>query len=174
MEAIEILEYEHFLLRFGWRGGDACVDWAVTRLGNDEEGDDLEIVLLASARGREEVLALVEVILERYCGEKRLADEFLAGKYIAALRTAYLKGEETVESLDMKFSSIYSRLGYPDWLVMLSRNCEYSLDIPAFEEPFKNELEYVANLWDIAQSLPAFHASYSREKSNLHDAAVYR
>jgi len=53
MQAIEILEYEYFLLRFGWGGGDACVDWAVTRLGNDEEGDDLEIVLLASARGRE-------------------------------------------------------------------------------------------------------------------------
>lgn len=173
MEAIEILEYEHFLLRFGWGGGDACVDWAVTRLGNDEEADDLEIVLLASARGREEVLPLVEVILERYCGEERLADEFVAGKYIAALRTAYLKGEETVESLDMKFSSIYPKLGYPDWLVMLSRNCEYALDIPAFEEPFEKEFEYVANLWAVAQSLPEFNASYSWEKSNLHDA-VYR
>lgn len=157
MDAIEILEYEHFLLRFGWGGGDACVDWAVTRLGNDDEGDDLEIVLLASARGREEVLLLVEVILER------LVDEYVAGKYIAALRTAYLKSEETVESLDMKFSSIYPKLGYPDWLVMLSRNCEYALDIPAFEEPFENEFEYVANLWAAARSLPAFNASCSRE-----------
>lgn len=170
MVAIEILEYEYFLLRFGWGGGDSCVDWAVTRLGNDEEGDDLEIVLLASARGREEVLPLVATILERYCGEARLADEYFAGKYIAALRTAYLKGEETVESLDMKFSSIYPKLGYPDWLVMLSRNCEYALDIPAFEEPFEKEFEYVASLWTVAQSLPEFNASYSREKSNLHDA----
>jgi len=73
----------------------------------------------------------------------------------------------------MKFSSIYPKLGYPDWLVMLSRNCEYALDIPAFEEPFEKEFEYVANLWAVAQSLPAFNASYSRGKSNLHDA-VYR
>lgn len=96
--------------------------------------------------------------------------EYVA-KYIAALRTAYLKGEETVESLDMKFSSI--KLGYPDWHVMLSRNCEYALDIPAFEEPFENEFDYVANLWAAARSLPAINASYSREKSILHDA-VYR
>lgn len=173
MEAIDILEYEYFLLRFGWGEGDACVDWAVTRLGNDEEGDDLEIVLLASARGRAEVLALVEVIVERYCGEARLADEYCAGKYVAALRTAYLAGEETVESLDMKFSSIFPKLGYPDWLVMLSRNCEYATDIPAFEEPFEKEFEHIASLWASAQSVPDFHSRYSREESNRHDA-VYR
>lgn len=173
MKAIANLEYENFLLRFGWGGGEACVEWAVARLENDEEGDDLDIVLLASARGREEVLPLVETILERYCGAERVADEFMAGKYVAALRAAYLKGEETVESLDTKFSSMYSKLGYPDWLVMLSRNCEYALDIPAFEEPFEKEFEYVADLWTSAQSLSEFNANYSREKSNLHDA-IYR
>lgn len=80
VEAITELKHHYFLVRFGRDAGDACVDWAVTRLGNDEEGDDLDIVLLASARGREEVLPLVEAILARYCGPGRLSDaQVLAG-----------------------------------------------------------------------------------------------
>ena len=39
--------------------------------------------------------------------------------------------------------------------------------------PFEKEFEYVVNLWAVAQSLPDFNASYSREESNLRDA-VYR
>jgi hypothetical protein len=173
MEAISALEHEYFLLRFGWGNCEACVDWALTRLGNDEEGDDLEIVLLASARGRDEVLPLVETVLERYVGEHRMEDEFAAGKYIVTLRAAYVGGEETIESLDMKLSSIYSKLGYPTWLTMLSRNCEYATDIPEFEEPFEREFEYISGLWSIAQTCSEFNASYSRAKSNQHDIASH-
>ena len=114
MEAIDQLECEYFRLRFNYEAGDACVDWAVERLRLDQEGDDLEVVLLAGARGRDEVMSLVEVIIERYCGNNRLDDAFAAGKYISDLRTAYLQGKETIESLDAKFTSLYSGLGYPD------------------------------------------------------------
>ena len=169
MEAIRDLEYQYFVLRFGWGAVDGCVDWAVSRLLNDEEGDDLEIVLLVSARGRDEVLPLVEVIVERYCGADRMPDEFAAGKYVVALRGAYLRGDESIASLDTKFTSLYSKLDYRDWLTMLSRNCEYATDIPAFERPFELEFEYVARLWANAQDLAEFKASYSREQSNQHD-----
>jgi hypothetical protein len=82
---------------------------------------------------------------------------------VAALRGAYLRGEETLESLDIKFSTFYAKLDYPDWLTMLSRNCEYAMDIPAFERPFELEFEYVARLWAAAQNLSEFKLSYSRE-----------
>jgi hypothetical protein len=169
MEAIAELEHEYFLLRFDWGTGERCVDWAVARLGSDSEGDDLEIVLLASARGRDEILPLVEVIVERYCGADRSSNEFAAGKYVAALRIAYLRGEESIVSLDAKFSSIYQKLGYPNWLTMLSRNCEYATDVPEFEKPFELEFNYVASLWADAKSLSEFIAKYSRDRSNQHN-----
>jgi hypothetical protein len=170
MEAIAQLELEYFRLRYGYGSGEACVDWASERLQYDQEGDDLEVVLLAGARGRDEVLPLVEVIIDRYCGDNRLDDEFAAGKWVAALRADYVKGRETVESVDATLSILYPKLNYPNWLVMLTRNCEYATDIPAFKEPFEREFEYVASLWVSASSKAEFVAQYSREISNQHDA----
>lgn len=170
MEAMSPLELEYFRLRFGYGSGEACVDWASERLQYDQEGDDLEVVLLAGARGRDEVLPLVEVIVDRYCGSNRLDDEFAAGKYVVTLRTDYVQGRETVESVDAALSILYPKLGYPNWLVMLSRNCEYATDIPAFKEPFEREFEYVASLWASTASKAEFEAQYSREISNQHDA----
>ena len=163
------LELECFRLRHGDGQAERCVDWAVERLRLDQEGDDLEIVLLASARGVDEVLPLAEVIIERYRGDARLAEQFLAGKYIVALRAAYLAGRESVSSLDTIFTRLYPALGYPDWLVMLSRNCEYATDVPDFEQPFEDEFHHIATLWAQAESLAAFERVYSRETSNRHD-----
>lgn len=170
MEAIAQLELEYFRLRFGYGSGEACVDWASERLQYDQEGDDLEVILLAGARGRDEVLALVEAIIDRYCGSTRVDDEFAAGKYVVTLRADYVQGRETVESVDAVLSVLYPKLGYPNWLVMLTRNCEYAIDIPAFKEPFEREFEYVASLWALAANIAEFEAQYSREISNQHDA----
>ena len=163
------LELECFRLRHGDGLAERCVGWAVERLRLDQEGDDLEIVLLASARGVDEVLPLAEVIIERYRGDARLAEQFLAGKYIVALRAAYLAGRESVSSLDTIFTRLYPALAYPDWLVMLSRNCEYATDVPDFEQPFEDEFNHIASLWAQAESLAAFERVYSRETSNRHD-----
>lgn len=170
MEAIAQLELEYFHLRYGYGNGETCVDWASERLQHDQESDDLEIVLLAGARGRDEVLALVEVIIDRYCGETRLHDEFIAGKYVAALHADYIEGRETIESVDATLSILYPKLGYPNWLVMLSRNCEYATDVPKFREPFEHEFKYIASLWASVSSKVEFDAKYSREISNQHDA----
>lgn len=169
MEQLIELEIAFFQLRMGFGPADRCVDWAVERLRLDQEGDDLEVVLLASARGRDEVLPLIDVIIERYRGAQRLDEQFLAGKYIVELRAAYLAGRESVSSLDTIFTRLYPALAYPDWLTMLSRNCEYAIDVPDFEQPFEDEFHYIASLWAQAESLAAFGGEYSRQTSNCHD-----
>ncbi|APA68630.1 hypothetical protein [Janthinobacterium sp. 1_2014MBL_MicDiv] len=170
MEQLTELEIAAFQLSMGFAQADRCVDWAVQRLGLGQEGDDLEIVLLASARGAGEVLPLAEAIIERYRGAGRLNAQFLAGKYIAELRDAYLAGRESVQSLDAILTRLYPALGYPDWLVMLSRNCEYATDVQNFEQPFEEEFHYIASLWAQAESLAAFARAYRRETSDRHDA----
>jgi hypothetical protein len=169
MEQLMELELECFRLRHGDGRADRCVDWAVERLRLDQEGDDLDIVLLASARGMDEVLPLAVAIIGRYRGDARLEEQFLAGKYIVALRAAYLAGRESVSSLDAIFTRLYPALDYPDWLVMLSRNCEYATDVQDFEQPFEREFDYVAGLWAEAGSVAEFEQQYSRETSNRHD-----
>ena len=170
MEAIAQLEDEYIRLKLGVGDYQACIDWAIERLCQDQEGDDLEIVLLAAATKQEEVPPLVEQIIERYSGTGALDDEFVAGKYVALLRNAYLHGNETIQSIDAKLTTLYSGLGYPDWLAMLSRNCEYATDVPAFEEPFEKEFAYVAGLWASVKSRDEFEKAYSRAVSNRHDA----
>jgi hypothetical protein len=169
MEQLTELEIAVFQLDMGFAPAERCVDWAVERLRLDQEGDDLEVVLLASARGRDEVLPLADVIIARYRGAQRLDQQFLAGKYIVELRAAYLAGRESVSSLDAIFTRLYPALDYPDWLVMLSRNCEYATDVPNFEQPFEDEFHYIASLWAQAENLAAFERAYSRQTSNGHD-----
>ena len=169
MEQLTELEIAAFQLRMGFAPADRCVDWAVERLRLDQEGDDLEVVLLASARGVDEVLPLAEVIIERYRGTQRLDQQFLAGKFIVELRAAYLAGRESASSLDAIFTRLYPALAYPDWLVMLSRNCEYATDVADFEQPFEDEFRYIASLWARAESLAAFEREYRRQTSNGHD-----
>ncbi|MCC7596385.1 hypothetical protein IGS61_02735 [Janthinobacterium sp. FW305-129] len=172
MEQLTELELECFQLRHGDGRADRCVDWAVERLRLDQEGDDLNIVLLASARGMDEVLALAEAIIGRYRGDARLEEQFLAGKYLVELRAAYLAGRESVQSLDARLTRLYPALGYPDWLVMLSRNCEYAIDVPDFEQPFEREFDYLAGLWAEAGNVAEFEQQYSRETSNRHDVSA--
>ena len=169
MAQLTELDSAVFQLRLGFGHAGRCVDWAVERLRRDEEGDDLEVVLLASARGRDEVLPLAEVIIARYRGAQRLADQFLAGKYIVELRAAYLAGRESVSSLDAILTRLYRALDYPGWLVMLSRNCEYATDVADFAQPFEDEFRYIASLWAPAESLAAFGREYRRATSNRHD-----
>ena len=169
MEQLTELEQACFQLRHADGQPDRCVDWAVERLRLDQEGDDLEVVLLASARGRDEVLPLADVIIARYRGAQRRDQQFLAGKYIVELHLAYLQRLESVSSLDAIFTRLYPALAYPDWLTMLSRNCEYAIDVPDFEQPFEDEFHYIASLWAQAEDLAAFEREYSRQTSNVHD-----
>lgn len=169
MEQIDALEQAYFRLRLREANADLCVDWAVERLRWDQEGDDLEIVLLASARGADEVLPLAEVIIDRYKGERRLDAQFLAGQYVVTLWDAYQADQIDIYSIDQKLTALYTELHHVDWLVMLSRNCEYASDMPDFVQPFEQEFRYIAQLWRNAASTAQFDSLYDRETSNRHD-----
>ena len=169
MQALAERELACFQLRHGHGQARRCADRAVERLRLDEEGDDLDIVLLASARGVGEVLPPAEAVIARYRGAQRLGDQFLAGKYIVELRHAYLAGRESVSSLDAILTRLYRALDYSDWLVMLSRNCEYATDMADFAQPFEDEFRYIASLWAQAESLAAFEREYRCATSNRHD-----
>ena len=170
MQALAERELVCFQLRMGFGHAERCVDRAVERLRLDEEGDDLDIVLLASARGVGEVLPLADAVIAPYRGAQRLGDQFLAGKYIVELRHAYLGGRISVAALDAIFTRLYPALGYPGRLAMLSRNCEYALDVADFLLPFGHELHHIAHVWAEADSLADFEQRYSRETSNEHGA----
>ena len=74
-----------------------------------------------------------------------------------------------MQSLDVILTRLYPALAYPDWLVMLSRNCEYATDVPEFVQSFEREFAYPAGLWAGADSVAEFEQRYSRATSNGHD-----
>ncbi|MEO0534623.1 MAG: hypothetical protein AAF215_12260 [Cyanobacteria bacterium P01_A01_bin.123] len=169
MEAIEQLQEIYVLHKVGLHEPKVCIDWAIERLQLDQEENDLDIILLAAATKREEVLPLTRAVLEKYCNLSTLDEQLIIGKHIVELYQKYLSKSETIKSLDCKFTRLCNDLGYPNWLVMLSRNCEYATDIPAFQECFEQEFEYIASLWSFVSSFQEFEEKYSREVSNQHD-----
>lgn len=169
MESIAKLAQQYFLLKMEIGNYQLCIDWALDRLRLNQEGDDLNIVLLAAATTSDEATPLIEAILDAHFGLTNIDANFAAGKYVVLLHSAYLSGQETIESLDIKFTKLYYKLKYPCWLTMLSRNCEYATDIPAFMEPFEMEFEYIAGLWATVISLIDFDLKYDSAISNSHD-----
>jgi len=169
MNAIRDLEQRYFQIKFGLGKPSACIDWAIDRLQANEEGEDQDIVLLAAATEATDALPLTEKILAKYLGYQALNEQLAAGKYVAELRKDFLAGKVSIEMLDSIFTKLYYRLDYPTWLTMLSRNCEYATDIPAFREPFEKEFEYITNLWEKSPTLEEFMRIYDKKISKTHD-----
>jgi hypothetical protein len=169
MKNIEQLREIHFKVKAGEARWQDYVDWAIDRLRNDDEGDDLDIVILAAATLPDEVPPLVLQIAERYLGDDALNDELAAGKRIVKLHRAYKNGNETAVSLEPKLWRLYYDLAQPDWLMMLARNCEYATDVPDFQGPFDAEFDYIARLWHGSSSLIDFKSQYDSSISRSHD-----
>lgn len=169
MKDLDKLQHSYMMHKLGVGDLSDAIDWAMDRLRLDEEGDDLEVVLLAGATDADEASPYVEIIVRRYCDQSMLDDHLAAGKYVVILHNKYVAGTESVDSLDATFDKLSYRLGHPDWLTMLSRNCEYATDIFAFRQPFEQEFQYIAELWTRASSREEFDNIYSRETSNQHD-----
>jgi hypothetical protein len=169
MNGIPELQECYFMAHTGLGSATACIDWAIARLQNDEEGDDADVVLLAGTDDLNEAIKLSGKILARYTGPTAVDPECVAGKYIASLHPKYLQGEISVVRLDEIIGALYYKLDYPDWLVMLSRNCEYATDMPEFEKPFQVEFQYLSELWSRASSLQDFLQIYDRRTSDTHD-----
>ncbi len=158
--------YVHF--KYAGDRADACVNWAIERLQNHEESDDADIKLLAGSLSEDEVQQLVPRILEKYLGGSP-SEEYYCGQYIVELRLRHLAGEISIMELEPILWRLFTNLSSPDWLVMLSRNCEYATDVEAFRKPFEDEFEYIAGLWETASSYEDFIRNYDRDVSNQHD-----
>jgi hypothetical protein len=156
------------MVKSGLAQVSCCIAWAVDCLQANEEGDDLDVVLLAAATDDSETMPLVEKILAKYIGPAALNRQFVAGKYIAELRRAYMAKSISIETLDSILDRHYCELGYPDWLAILSRNCEYATDIDDFRVRFEDEFAYIAGLWEKSASLEEFLKVYDRGVSNSH------
>lgn len=170
MEAINQLERSYFLLKSG--GGDyrECIEWALERLRRDEEGDDSDIVMLAASDDPTEALTFAELVIGRYSGHQALDAQLAAGKYLVALRHDYLRGIETVRTLESKLFSLYERLCFPGWLSVLCRNCRHAKDATPYRDLFDKEFAYLARLWAVAMSRRQFESRYNRAISARHDA----
>jgi hypothetical protein len=170
MEAINQLERSYFLLKSG--GGDyrECIEWALDRLRRDEEDDDTDIVMLAASADPTEALTFAGLVIERYSGYRALDAQLAAGKYLVALRHDYLRGIETVQTLESKLMLLYERLRFPGWLSVLCRNCRHANEAPSCRDLFDKEFAYLARLWAVAMSRQQFESRYNRTISVLHDA----
>jgi len=156
--------------RFGIDNRQSCIDWAIERLQCDEEGDDLDIIMLAAATNVENVWPLVSAILSRNLDSEQMSEDVAAGKYIVKLRSSYCNKSESIATLEPIFWNIYNRLNQPSWLTMLARNCEYATDMDFYEKPFEDEFLYISDLWSKAGTLNEFLDSYDRNISNSHEA----
>ncbi len=146
-----------------------CVDWAVEQILIGIDNIQINILAGIDPTNRYEVRYYVQKILE---DDFQVNDDELeswAGKYIVHLADEFLSDRITIHELDNKLSTLYYKLDYPDWLSMLSRNCEYATDIDNFEKPFLDELNYITGLWSVSKNIDEFRAKYDRKISKSHD-----
>jgi hypothetical protein len=166
---IENLQSTYIKINLHLANWDALGEWAIERLINHEDNNDEHIILLAGCSFEDEAMELANKILSKYLHPEKRNKEYWAGKYIISLHEMFTNKELNITDLDEIFSKIYRELNYPDWLVMLTRNCEYATDIDNFEIPFLDEFNYIAQLWKICDNLTEFQSKYDRAISNTHD-----
>lgn len=170
MKAIHELLEAFIPLKYNFTKGQECVKWAENRLLYDEEENDEDIVLLAGSTVKEEIKELSLKILERYIDKQFLEEEYWVGKFIVKLYEWYKSGSVSIPQLDTIISWLYANFDYPNWLAMLSRNCEYAIDIEEFHKPFEDEFLHIYELWKDVVSADEFKSKYDRQISNSHDA----
>jgi hypothetical protein len=171
MEAINQLEYSYFLARSA--GGDYrdCIDWALERLRRNEEGDDSDVILLAASEEPEEARTFTELVIEKYSGSQALDLQLAGGKYLVALRHEYLRGNETVHTLESKLQRLYTHLHHPGWLSVLCRSCRHARAAAPYLELFDREFAYLSRLWAVASTRAQFESRYNHAISRKHDVA---
>jgi hypothetical protein len=170
-KAIAELQYLYFRYRFVSSDPSGFVQWAIERLQLNEEGNDLDIVLLAALRKADRAQQLIESIFRKYGGLPIEDEQLLAGKYVALLYERYLAGGEAMRLLCCGLVwDLYVVLDYPPWLSTLSRNCDLaeSHGLPS-QEPVEQEFQYIAHLWSLADSYEEFERLYDPQVSRQHD-----
>lgn len=169
IKSIEDLHSIYVQIIFGWSNWNALSQWALERLLNNEDNGDENIILLAGSSFEDEASELTNKILTEHLDPEKQNKEYWAGKYIVELYERSYKEELDIFELSNIINRIYSKLGYQNWLVMLSRNCEYATDVDEFEIPFHEEFSYISELWQSCASVAEFLSKYDRSISNNHD-----
>ncbi|MDN3238041.1 hypothetical protein [Pseudomonas sp. WAC2] len=169
IKSIEDLHSIYVQIRFGWANWSALSQWALERLLNHEDNDDENIILLAGSSFEDDAKELASKILVKHLDLEKQNEEYWAGKFIVQLYEKFYKKELSIFELSDIIDKIYYNLGYPSWLDMLSRNCEYATDVESFEVPFHEEFNYITELWKSCISLAEFLSKYDRTISNTHD-----
>lgn len=146
-----------------------CINWAVDELSKGNENEDICILAGLEKNDYWEIRKYVERILSEEIPTDAFSQQTWAGKTICRMYDQYKSGSLDLTKLEQKIDTLYWRLGYPNWLVMLARNCEYATDIDVFLRPFEEEFEYIAGLWRLSDDLSDFLQKYKREISNCHD-----
>ena len=175
MDSIQNLAYLYFKCRFKQDTLESLVEWGMNRMNENKEENNMDIILLAgvnfpaNVQTKHTIENLTEKILQTNLGTQLPSDEFFSGKYIEELHQRYQAEQLSVIKLDKILTVLFPGLDYPDWLVMLSRNCEYATDTQSFVKPFEDEFNYVAGLWSQSSTLNDFLRQYDRKISDTHD-----
>ena len=167
-----IIEIQDLYIRYNLDHHDPLhfVQWAIERLEREEEGDDLDIVLLADLQKGDRARDLIDSIFQRYCGLPANDWELIAGKRLVLLQERYFAGSESIESLSSQIRSLSHGAGLPGWMFTLMDLGTYAHVLePGFREPFEQELEYIAGLWALANSCDEFEELYDPEVSRRHE-----
>ena len=169
MNAVEELQSILAAHNYGLGNLKACVDWAVERLSRNDDDSDEDVILLASSSEESETEELSRKIVSRYLRPDALNEELWAGRLLVNLYDRYRAGTISIIALEPIVDTMFRKLGYPDWLVMLTRNCEYATDVELFVKPFEDEFQYIGELWRQSPTTRAFESKYDRRVSNTHD-----
>ena len=169
MNQIQELKLKYLKFLFELESHKILIQWAEERLISGEDENDEDVILLAGSYEKEEAVTYTKQVLDKFIGIDCINKDFLVGQYILELQKAYLSGSLSVIELEPILWKLYYGSGMPNWLVMLSRNCEYATDIDNFLKPFEDELNYICSLWEKSSSFEEFEKQYDREISNSHD-----
>jgi len=151
-----------------------CIRWAVDELANGCADEHVCVLAGLEKNDHWEVKRSIERIISEDIVGDAFSQQTWAGKAICRMYDQYRSGSLTLSELEHKIDTLYVRLDYPRWLVMLARNCEYATDIDLFMKPFEQELEYIAELWRTSDDLDDFLRIYRKEISNSHDLEILK
>ncbi len=141
------------------------IEWAIDML---EYVDDEDIINLSGLYAHEvnEVYQYIHNILEDDFNITYEALCEIAGKLIVSKSEEYYSNNLETHEFDLLIDKLRIRLDEPDWLVVLSRNAEYAIDIDNYVIPFHKELDYIVELWKSYPEHSEFISHYNREESN--------
>lgn len=150
-------------------GYASCIEWATERMALGESSPGLTALAGRDPGDATAIRKDCELIL----GMDPFADQAMvlewAGRYLVRAGRLFAEGSLSLEGIQGPIARITEILGKPDWLVILARNCEYALGLPAYRSAFEAELKYLSRLWSHSPGIADFLRSYDQRVSSKHN-----